>query len=126
MKALWLVPLFALTMFGADVSGKWSGSIEVSDPSTGDKINTPVKVVFDQKDSMVSGKIGRTEDDQTEDIHNGKLDGNKLTFDVQPPEATSAMKFQLVLVAADRIEGEMKGAVDVGNVSGKVTLQKDK
>jgi len=126
MKALWLVPLFALTMFGADVSGKWSGSIEVADPSTGDKINTPVKVVFDQKDSMVSGKIGRTEDDQTEDIHNGKLDGNKLTFDVQPPEATSAMKFQLVLVAADRIEGEMKGAVDVGNVSGKVTLQKDK
>ena len=126
MKALWLVPLFALTMFGADVSGKWSGSIEVSDPSTGDKINTPVKVVFDQKDSTVSGKIGRTEDDQTEDIHNGKLDGNKLTFDVQPPEATSAMKFQLVLVAADRIEGEMKGAVDVGNVSGKVTLQKDK
>jgi len=126
MKALWLVPLFALTMFGADVSGKWSGSIEVADPSTGDKINTPVKVVFDQKDSTVSGKIGRTEDDQTEDIHNGKLDGNKLTFDVQPPEATSAMKFQLVLVAADRIEGEMKGAVDVGNVSGKVTLQKDK
>jgi hypothetical protein len=126
MKALWLVPLFALTMFGADVSGKWSGSIEVADPSTGDKINTPVKVVFDQKDSTVSGKIGRTEDDQTEDIHNGKLDGNRLTFDVQPPEATSAMKFQLVLVAADRIEGEMKGAVDVGNVSGKVTLQKDK
>lgn len=126
MKALWLVPLFALTMFGADVSGKWSGSIEVADPSTGDKINTPVKVVFDQRDSTVSGKIGRTEDDQTEDIHNGKLDGNKLTFDVQPPEATSAMKFQLVLVAADRIEGEMKGAVDVGNVSGKVTLQKDK
>lgn len=126
MKALWLVPLFALTMFGADVSGKWSGSIEVSDPSTGDKINTPVKVVFDQKNGTVSGKIGRTEDDQAEDIRNGKLDGNKLTFDVQPPEATSAMKFQLVLVANDRIEGEMKGAVDVGNVSGKVTLQKDK
>ncbi len=126
MKALWLVPLFALTMFGADVSGKWSGSIEVSDPSTGDKINTPVKVIFDQKNGTVSGKIGRTEDDQTEDIRNGKLDGNKLTFDVQPPEATSAMKFQLVLVADDRIEGEMKGAVDVGNVSGKVTLQKDK
>jgi hypothetical protein len=126
MKALWLIPLFALTMFGADITGKWSGSIEVSDPSTGDKINTPVKVVFDQKDSTVSGKIGRTEDDQSEDIRNGKLEGNRITFDVQPPEATSAMKFQLILVANDRIEGEMKGAVDVGNVSGKVTLQKDK
>ncbi len=126
MKALWLIPLFALTMFGADITGKWSGSIEVSDPSTGDTINTPVKVVFDQKDSTVSGKIGRTEDDQSEDIRNGKLEGNRITFDVQPPEATSAMKFQLVLIANDRIEGEMKGAVDVGNVSGKVTLQKDK
>lgn len=126
MKALWLVPLFALTMWGADITGKWSGSIEVSDPSTGDKINTPVKVVFDQKDNTVSGKIGRTEDNQAEDIRNGKLEGDKVTFDVQPPEATSAMKFQLVLVATDRMEGEMKGAVDVGNISGKVTLQKQK
>jgi hypothetical protein len=126
MKALWLVPVFALTMFGADITGKWSGNIEVSDPSTGDKINTPVKVVFDQKDGTVSGKIGRSEDDQSEDIRNGKLEGNHITFDVQPPEATSAMKFQLVVVADDRIEGEMKGAVDVGNVSGKVTLQKVK
>jgi hypothetical protein len=126
MKALWLVPVFALTMFGADITGKWSGNIEVSDPSTGDKINTPVKVVFDQKDNTVSGKIGRSEDEQSEDIRNGKLEGNRITFDVQPPEATSAMKFQLVVVADDRIEGEMKGAVDVGNVSGKVTLQKVK
>jgi hypothetical protein len=126
MKALWLVPLFALTMFGADITGKWSGSIEVSDPSTGDKINTPVKVVFDQKEGTISGKIGRSEDDHSEDIRNGKLEGNRLTFDVQPPEATSAMKFQLVLVADDRMEGEMKGAVDVGNVSGKVSLQKNK
>ena len=126
MKALWLVPVFALTMLGADISGKWSGDIEVSDPSSGDNKNTPVKVVFDQKDGTVSGQIGRSEDEQSEAIRNGKLEGNKLTFDVQPPEATSAMKFQLVLVANDRIEGEMKGAVDVGNVSGKVTLQKVK
>ncbi len=126
MKALWLVPVLALTMFGADITGKWSGNIELADPSTGDKINTPVKVVFEQKEGTVSGKIGRSEDDQSEDIRNGKLEGNRITFDVQPPEATSAMKFQLVVVADDRIEGEMKGAVDVGNVSGKVTLQKVK
>jgi len=126
MRALWLIPVFALTMLGADISGKWSGNIEVSDPSTGDKINTPVKVVFDQKGETVSGKIGRSEDEQTEEIRNGKLEGNKITFDVQPPEATSAMKFQLVLVAEDRIEGEVKGAIDAGPVSGKVTLQKSK
>jgi hypothetical protein len=126
MKAFWLVPVFALTMFGADITGKWSGNIEVSDPSSGDKINTPVRVVFDQKDGNVSGQISRSEDEQSEAIRNGKLEGKRLTFDVQPPEATSTMKFQLLLVTDDRIEGEMRGAVDVGNVSGKVTLQKVK
>jgi hypothetical protein len=59
-------------------------------------------------------------------IRNAKMDGKTLVFEVQPPEATSPMKFSLVLVSDDRIEGDMKGAIDVGNIQGKVVLSRVK
>jgi hypothetical protein len=45
---------------------------------------------------------------------------------VKASEATTAMKFNLVLVSDDRIEGDMTGAVDVGSISGKVVLIRSK
>ena len=64
MKKMWLLPLFTLAMWGADVTGKWAGNIAVEDPSSGTTVNTPVKAEFAQKDQAVSGKIGRTEEDE--------------------------------------------------------------
>ncbi len=126
MKPLVLVPLFALVMYGADVTGKWAGQIEVTDPSGENKISTPVKAEFQQKASELSGKIGRAEDSQTESIRNARVDDKRLFFEVETPEAIGPMKFALVLVSDDHIEGEMKGALDVGNISGKVVLHKVK
>lgn len=126
MKKLWLIPLAALALYGADISGKWTGSVEITDPTSGEKISTPVKAEFTQKSAEVSGTIGRAQDAEAEAIKQGKLDGNNLAFEVQPPEATSAMKFKLVVVSEDRIEGDMQGAIDVGNVSGKVVLTRVK
>jgi hypothetical protein len=126
MKRIWLLPLLTLALYGADVSGKWTGSVEVTDPTSGEKISTPVKAEFLQKGGEVSGTIGRNEDPEGETIRAGKLDGNNLVFEVQPAEATSAMKFTLVLAGDDRIEGAMEGAVDVGKISGKVVLSRVK
>jgi hypothetical protein len=126
MKAMWLLPVMALTLYGADITGTWKGSIEVADPSNGEKISTEVKADLVQKAGVISGKIGRAQDEQPEIIKNGKLDGKTLIFEVQPPEATSPMKFSLVLVSDDRIEGDMKGAIDVGNIQGKVVLSRSK
>ena len=126
MKRIWLLPLAALALYGADVSGKWTGSVEITDPSSGEKISTPVKAEFQQKGGDVSGTIGRQEDAEGEAIRAGKLEGNNLVFEVQPAEATSAMKFTLVLAGDDRIEGGMEGAVDVGKISGKVVLTRVK
>jgi hypothetical protein len=126
MKAIWLLPLAALAMYGADITGKWTGSVEITDPTSGEKISTPVKAEFAQKAAEVSGTIGRAEDSETETIRQGKLDGNNLIFEVQPAEGTSPMKFKLVLVSGDRIEGAMEGAIDVGKISGKVILTRVK
>ena len=124
MKRTWLPLAMAAALYGADVTGNWTGNVEVTDPGSGEKIITPVKAQFEQAASTVSGKIGRAQDQELEAIRNGKLDGDTLTFEVQPPEATSPMKFNLVLVRQDHLEGEMRGAIDSGNIAGKVTLDR--
>lgn len=126
MKAIGILVFSMVALYGADITGTWKGSIEVADPANGEKISTEVTARFDQKSGDVSGKIGRTQDDQPETIRNGKLDGKTLVFEVQPAEATAPMKFTLVLVSDDRIEGDMKGAIDVGTISGKVILTRSK
>jgi len=120
-KWLWLTPCLALVLNAADISGKWVGNIDVSDPSSGTSINTPVRAEFSQQANTVSGTIGRREDDQKEAIRNGKVEGKTVSFEVSAPEVMSAMKFVLTL-KDNRLEGEMKGALDTGEIAGKVLL----
>ena len=125
MRKVWLllcVP--AVMLAGDDVSGKWSGSIEVADNAGGSAITTSVRAVFEQKANLVSGKIGRREDESAESIRNGKVEGSKIFFEVSSVETTSAMKFSLVL-RGDHLEGEMKGTVDSGEIVGKVRLTRE-
>jgi hypothetical protein len=107
-----------------DVSGRWSGSIEVADSAGGSPITTPVRAEFEQKANLVSGKIGRREDERAESIRNGKIDGTRISFEVSSPETLSSMKFKLTL-QGDRLEGEMKGTVDSGEIVGKVRLTRE-
>jgi hypothetical protein len=115
------VPLVA----GAgDLSGKWAGSIEIADSGSGGNITTPVRAVFEQKANLVSGKIGRREDEQSESIRNGRVEGAKVFFEVTSPETSGAMKFSLTL-EGDQLRGEMKGVVDSGEIVGKVRLTRE-
>jgi hypothetical protein len=125
MSRLWLFVCLPLLLLGVnDVSGKWSGSIEVLDNGGGSSISTPVRAEFLQKANLVSGKIGRREDEQAETIRNGKVEGTKISFEVSSVETTSAMKFNLTL-EGDHLEGEMKGTVDSGEIVGKVRLTRE-
>jgi hypothetical protein len=111
----------ALALSGADLTGKWSGSIEIEDSGT----TTPVSVQFVQKEALVSGKIGRTGGGDEENIRNGKVDGKKVSFEVTSPHTSGPMKFTLTL-EDDHLEGEMKGSVDEGEIVGKVKLAREK
>jgi hypothetical protein len=121
-----LVLALAARLVAADVTGAWVGTVIVGDPSNGEKISTTVKAHLEQKGGAISGKIGREHDQDLEQIRNGKVDGNTLTFEVLPEEATSPMVFTLTLVSEDRIEGGMKGQVDTGNITGTVLLTRVK
>jgi hypothetical protein len=125
MRKLWLLPCVALSLWAADVTGKWSGAIEVDDTSSGSIINTPVKAEFNQQAAEISGKIGRKEDEQCEPIRNARLEGNVFMFEVRTPEIPGTFKFNLQLVSPDRIEGQMKGAIDSSDITGKVLLTRE-
>jgi hypothetical protein len=120
-KVLWILPCVALALSGADLTGKWSGTIEIEDSGT----TTPVSAEFIQKAELVSGKIGRTGGGEDESIRNGKVDGKKVFFEVVSSHTATPMKFTLTVVD-DRLEGEMKGAVDDGEIIGKVKLSREK
>ena len=120
-KVFWLLPCLALALSGADVSGKWSGTIDVEDAGN----STPVQVELVQKSDMVSGKIGRQGGGDEGTIRNGKVDGTKVSFEVVSPQTSSPFKFTLTL-AKDTLEGEMKGSVDEGEIVGKVKLSREK
>jgi len=126
MRRLFLLPLVTLALYAADVTGKWTGTVDVADPSNGDKISTPVKADLKQTAAAVTGKIGRTQDENLESIRDGKLDGKILTFNVLPEEATKPLTFTLTLVTDNRIEGDMSGEIDVGKIQGKVVLTRSK
>lgn len=125
MKRLWLLPCLALVLSAADITGKWAGSIEVEDSSSGTTINTTVRAEFQQQSDKISGTIGREEDQQRESIRNAKLEGGKhLTFEVSSPEASGLIKFVLTL-DENRMEGQMSGAIDSGPITGKVHLSRE-
>jgi hypothetical protein len=121
MKRLWLLPCLAAALMAADVSGKWTGNVEVQDPAGGSAINTQVRAELRQKADAITGAIGRQEDPEAEPIQNARLDGRRLTFEVASAEASGVIKFVLTL-EGDRLDGEMSGTVDGAAITGKVHL----
>jgi hypothetical protein len=118
-KAFWILPCLALVMSGADVSGKWSGTIDVEDAGS----TTEVKVELVQKADTLTGKVGRTGGGDEGEIRNGKVDGQKISFELLSSYSTTPFKFTLTLVN-ERLEGEMKGSLDQGEIVGKVKLSR--
>ena len=120
-KAFLLLPFLALALSASDVSGKWSGTIDIEDSGT----TVPIQVELVQKSDAVSGKIGRTGAGDEATIRNGKVDGAKVLFEVVSHETSGVFKWTLTLVN-DQLEGEMKGSTDDGEIVGKVKLNREK
>jgi hypothetical protein len=118
--------LFAIASPAAGLAGKWSGTVDVRDSSSGSVISTPIELQLEEPQAgVVAGKIGREGENEAVAIRNGKLDGDHVTFEAGSVETTGSMKFTLIL-NGDHLEGQIKGAVDTQDIEGKVKLNKDK
>ena len=112
-------------LIGADLTGRWTGTIAVDDTGSGTTITTQVHIEIQQKAEGLSGKIGRIEDQDVVPIKNARMDGDTLSFEAASDETTGPMKFSLK-IAGDRMEGTMKGSIDSGDINGKVKLTREK
>ena len=110
-----------LTAAAADVSGKWSGSFNITGPDGEAKDDTAF-FVLKQNGTELTGTVGPREEEQFP-IRNGKIEGDKITL-----EATakgSVIKFELVL-AGDHIKGDPNGDHDGEAMKAKVDVTRQK
>jgi len=111
---LFLAPVL---MAAEDLTGKWSGSFVMTFSDGGSKDSTAFMDIK-QKEAEITGTAGENPDRQWA-IQKGRVEGNKVTFEVQTEGPL--IKFELTLVgghlkgdAKAEHEGKsMKAAVDV-------------
>ncbi|HEY3835279.1 MAG TPA: hypothetical protein VGL72_01850 [Bryobacteraceae bacterium] len=107
---------FAMSALAADFTGNWSGEGVANGESH------PLYFVLKQDGNNLTGTGGPNASEQ-HPFQNGKVDGDKIVFDVVPGEKGS-IHFEL------KKEGEgLKGTVELrredGKESGTVTLKKE-
>jgi hypothetical protein len=81
-KALQLFLLAAMTAFAADVTGAWKGSLETPMGTMELRINIKAE------GAVLTGTMKFMENDLK--IEKGKLDGNKVSFEINPEFGTMA------------------------------------
>jgi hypothetical protein len=106
MKTILCILAASLALVAApdtDVTGKWTGTFVITDPS-GQTNDSTAFLVLKQTGAEITGTVGPNESEQFE-IKSGKIDSDKVTLLVEADGRTA--NFTLV-VAADRLKGDVK------------------
>ena len=83
-----------------NVTGKWSGTLQMD----GQNDAKPAYSIFNQDGNRLSGSVGPNEDEQ-DSFQGGKVDGDKLTFDVpQGPSGEGSIHVEMQ-VNGDQMTG---------------------
>jgi hypothetical protein len=118
---LWAVTLFALSAFGADVSGKWTGTF--TRESDGEKREISVVMELKQDGTKLTGTVGPASGESVT-VEVGTIDGNKIHFEAQPPGGNDGRLSFDLMVDGDRISGDVKGERDGEARHGKVEFKR--
>ena len=123
MKMFAFVVIFVLLLTAAgaasDFSGKWSGSF-VPTGSDGQNNNSQAFMDLKQSGTEITGTAGPSPEKQWT-IMKGKVDGNKITFEVQSDEPL--IRFELTLVDG-HLKGEAKAEQGGRSMSATLDLQR--
>ncbi len=99
-----LVMLSSVAIAAGSLTGKWSGSFDITG-SDGESHADTAYMVLKERDGIVEGTAGPNQDKQW-NIRNGKLDGGRLTFEVQADDGL--LKFDLIF-DGESIKGTASG-----------------
>ncbi|MGE0102166.1 MAG: hypothetical protein AB7H86_01780 [Blastocatellales bacterium] len=114
-----LMLMIAPSLFAAeDLSGTWSGSFNIT--MNGETREDSAYVVLKQNGSELTGTAGPNSDQQWQ-ILKGKVEGNKVTFEVQTDQPL--IKFDLMMVDG-RLKGRANAELQGTALSAEVDLQR--
>jgi hypothetical protein len=122
MKKIVLFLLVSALAFGAaTLTGKWSGSFDITNSNGETKADTAY-MNLTEHDGTVTGTAGPSSDKQWQ-IRKGKLDGQKLTFEVLNEDG-ELLVFDLT-ADAESIQGTCVGTSNSGEkMSAKLHLKR--
>jgi hypothetical protein len=111
--------LSAVALCTPNVTGKWSGTLQMD----GEDDAKPAYSIFHQDGNKLSGSIGPDESEQ-DSFEGGKVDGDKLTFDVpQGPNGEGSIHVEMQ-VKGDQMTGRATWSSAPHNGSGKISLKR--
>lgn len=109
---------FAVVAQAADATGKWTGTFTPEEGGGGAGV-----VVLKQDGAELTGTAGPSDDEQLA-ISNGKVDGNKVTFEIKHPSGMT-LKMELTL-DGDSLKGDVTGNRDGQTMKAKLDLKRVK
>ena len=113
--------LSAFALHAAELTGKWSGSFDITDEQGETKADTAY-LNLKEAGGSVTGTAGPNEEKQFS-LRNGKLDGRKLTFEVVMEDG-GVLTFDLTFDGTS-IQGSCTGTGNGGEkMSAKVNLKR--
>ena len=113
-----MLPTAALCV--PNITGKWSGTLQMD----GENDTKPAYSIFSQEGNKLSGSVGPNESEQ-DSFEGGKVDGDKLTFDVrQGPSGEGSIHVEMQ-VKGDQMTGRATwSGPPPHSGSGKISLKR--
>jgi len=133
MRSLMCYVLFMLLLApltsAADVTGKWSGSLEAKDPN-GEAVVIPAHADLKLQGDTVTGKVWKEIEHQFT-IEKGKIEGNRITFEFKASEGAEDSepvlhRVSLSVVGENQLQGEIEFAMEGDKMTGKLTFTREK
>jgi len=100
-----LLLLAAWTLSASDLTGKWSGTVDMK--QDGDAQTIPVVMIVKQDGKTLTGTAGPEEDQHP--IQKGLVDGDTVTFEVDSGDAIFYLELKL---DGDQLSGAAKAGAD--------------
>jgi hypothetical protein len=118
MTRLLVVLLLSSIALLADVTGKWTGTFDITGPD-GEVHSQTAYLDLKQDGGTLTGTAGPNESEQM-NIRAGKVDGNKIVFELALEEG-SVIKFDLQL-AEEHIKGNANGEAGGQKMTAKLDV----
>jgi hypothetical protein len=116
-----LAALAGVAFADSNVTGKWTGSFNITGPN-GETKETTALLLLTQSGANIAGTVGPNEDERIT-IQKGKIEGDKITLEAE--QDGRIIKFDLVL-AVDRITGDASMSGEGQTAKAKLDVTRSK